>query len=74
MTPIFLHITSTGQIWASCDQNDNPAGTVIAVERVSPNTALTLVTTLTGSGNSSASALASSVNTGKQGSEITKTK
>lgn len=75
MHPLFVFVTSTGNIWASCDLNDTPAGTIVATFRVSAGTALVQLGTLTGSGNSSASALAltNASLTGKQ-SEITKTK
>lgn len=75
MHPIFIFVTSTGNIWASCDANDTPTGTITATFRVSSGTALVQLGTLTGSGNSSASALAltNASATGKQ-TEITKTK
>jgi hypothetical protein len=73
MHPIFVFVTSTGQIWASCDKDDTPAGTLVATLRVNSGTALVLLATLTGSGNASASALATTATSSRQ-VEITKTK
>lgn len=61
MTPIFLSITSTGQIWVSNSVAFDPAGTIVKQFRINPESPSQLVCTLTGSGNSSASALACTV-------------
>lgn len=66
MTPIFIHIMSTGAIWISNDVSFVPAGTVVTSFRANPNTTNQLLCTLTGSGNASASALAVTIPTGKK--------
>jgi len=64
MTPIFLTVLSTGAIWVSNDVTFTPAGTVVKQFRVNPNSKSQLICTLTGSGNASASALATTIPTG----------
>lgn len=66
MVPYFLTITSTGQIWVSSDPTFVPAGTVTQSFRISSLATSQLVCTLTGSGNSSASGLATTVGTSKK--------
>lgn len=59
MNPIFITITSTGAIYVSNDVTYAPKGaSVLQQFRVNPNGVSQLLCTLTGSGNSSASALA----------------
>lgn len=58
MNPIFISITSTGQIWVANRVDFIPAGTVVQHFRVNPDGVAQLLGTLTGSGNASASALA----------------
>lgn len=73
MTPVFVHIISTGQIWISSDVTFVPAGTIVATYRINPDSTNQLVCTLSGSGNSSASALSvtSKTKVGKaEGNEI----
>jgi len=65
MNPIFITILSTGAIWVSNSVTFVPAGTIVQQFRVNPNGASQLLCTLTGSGNSSASALACSAGTSK---------
>lgn len=59
MTPLFIHICSNGQIWATQDAAFSPSGlTVLATFRVNSLLTSQKICTLTGSGNASASALA----------------
>lgn len=67
MVPHFISITSTGQIWISVDSTFNPAGTIVQQFRISSQPINQLICTLTGSGNSSASALACTVLGNKSG-------
>jgi hypothetical protein len=75
MIPLFIFVLSTGDIYVSSQKSDTPTGTVVATFRVSSGTALAKLGTLTGSGNSSASALAltGATLTGKE-NETCKTK
>jgi hypothetical protein len=71
--PIFIHITTGGQIWASNNVAFLPSGSLAQSFRINSDTASQLVCTLTGSGNASASALSVAVATksGKaEGNEI----
>lgn len=74
MNPIFIHITTTGAIYASNQKEDTPAS-VLGTFRVNAGTGMVKIVTLTGSGNASAVALALSgaVATGKE-TEIVHTK
>lgn len=78
--PCFIHIYSNGNIWFGTDASLDPktrgvveAGTLVTCVRVNSDAALQKVATLTGSGNSSASALADSAakGTGASGSKFT---
>lgn len=72
-SPVFISITSTGQIWVSNDVTFNPSGTIVKQFRVNPNATNQKICTLTGSGNSSSSALSCTVATvsGKaEGNEV----
>lgn len=56
--PFFLTINTNGDIWVGGDVNAKPTtGTVLKHFRIQSDCALQKITTLTGSGNSSASAL-----------------
>ena len=73
MTPVFITITTTGAIFVSNSVSYGGSGTILQQFRVNPNGASQLLCTLTGSGNSSASALACTAATksGKsEGNEI----
>ena len=76
--PIFIHVFSNGNIWVTSEAGKVPtssqeAGAMVTCIRVNSNAALQKVATLTGSGNSSASALADSFakGTGTTGSRFT---
>jgi hypothetical protein len=58
MIPLFISVTSTGDIHVSSQKTDTPTGTIVATFRVNSGTALAKLGTLTGSGNASNSALA----------------
>lgn len=63
-SPIFITVYSNGDIWVSKDVNfvapSSEAGTVVKHFKVNGDASAQKITTLTGSGNSSASALAAS--------------
>lgn len=63
-SPIFLTVFSNGDIWVSKDVNWTPpaseTGTVVKHFRINGDPSSQKITTLTGSGNASASALAAS--------------
>lgn len=65
--PVFLHVTTAGAVYVSSQKEDTPAS-LLQTFRVNSDTGLVKIATLTGSGNSSASALAVSgaVATGKE--------
>jgi hypothetical protein len=69
MTPVFLFIISTGQIWVG-DNPTPPAGTITQSFRINSLSGNQLICTLTGSGNASASGLAASL-TGANGKKGT---
>ena len=75
--PIFLVITTNGQIWIHRNANfalslPTGEGTTLATYRINSDAAAQKITTLTGSGNSSASALAvTGTPNGAYGVEIT---
>jgi hypothetical protein len=58
MTPLFLTITSTGQLYVSDDVAYVPPGTIIQTFRIGGLSSNQLLCTLTGSGNASTGALA----------------
>lgn len=64
MSPFFITIYSNGDIWVSKDVNfvapASESGTVLKHFRINGDPTAQKITTLTGSGNSSASALAAS--------------
>lgn len=68
--PIFLHVYSTGDIWVGNEAIVDPkvkgsaTGTLVTVVRFNSDCTLQKVATLTGSGNSSATALACTAGTG----------
>jgi hypothetical protein len=62
MIPVFIHVTTTGEIWASSQKEDSPASQ-LAIFRINSGTGLVKLTKLTGSGNSSATALAATLTT-----------
>jgi hypothetical protein len=66
MTPHFLHILSTGDIWVSTDQNVVPAGTILATYKINASPLLQKIGTL--SGNSGAYAVSGA--NGKNGRDI----
>ena len=75
--PMFIHVYSTGNIWVSNQALIGPStsqesGTLVTCFRVNSDAALQKIGTLTGSGNSSASALAESggKGTGATGSKF----
>jgi len=63
-SPLFITIYSNGDIWVYKDVNftvpSSEAGTVVKHFRINADPSPQKITTLTGSGNSSASALAAS--------------
>lgn len=80
--PMFIHIYSNGDIWVGNQAIIDPktfggttgeTGTLITCVRVNSDASLQKIATLTGSGNSSASALADSLakGTGASGSKFT---
>jgi hypothetical protein len=75
--PLFIHIYSNGDIWVGNEAIVDPkvkglaVGTLVTCVRVNSDCALQKVATLTGSGNSSASALATTAGTGAAGSKFT---
>ncbi len=77
--PMFIHVYSNGNIWVSNDVNLDPkvrgseAGTLVTCLRVNSDVSIQKVATLTGSGNSSSSALAETLSkgTGASGSKHT---
>lgn len=78
MTPVFLHIYSSGNLWITNQALVGPSpaqesGTLVTVVRFASDATLQKIATLTGSGNSSASALADSLGkgTGATGSKFT---
>jgi hypothetical protein len=62
MIPLFVHITTTGEIWVSSQKEDSPAA-LLTTFRVNSGTGLVKLVKLTGSGNASAVALASTLTT-----------
>jgi len=50
MTPSFLHIMSTGDIWYTNNYNDTPSGTIVATFRLADGAILTKIGTISGSG------------------------
>lgn len=66
--PIFLHVMSNGDIWASNNPQDTPAGTVTGTYRILSDLKFQKIGTLSGTFSSS---LAASNTTGKFGKEIT---
>lgn len=65
--PLFIHIQSNGDVWASNNLNDTPTGTNLAVFKVSSDTKFQKIGTI----SASASAVSSvSGGTGKQGKEF----
>ena len=64
--PVFIHVQTNGDVFASIDPHYVPAGTSLAIFRVNSATSSQKLGTL--SGNSGAYAL--SGGTGKQGKEI----
>lgn len=65
--PVFIHVMSNGDIWASCDINFTPTGTVLATFRA--NSELSSQKLGTVSGNSGSYACSGHV--GKYGKEST---
>lgn len=62
MTPIFIFVTTNGEIWVSNNVAFTPPGlTVLQAFRVNPDAVSQQVCTLKGSGNDSASALSCTV-------------
>lgn len=66
MTPLFIFVLSTGDIYASSQLQEAPSGTVLATYRVNSGTSLVKLGTLSGNSGS----YASSGSTGKFGTEI----
>ena len=52
MTPIFIHILSTGDVWASSDINFTPTGTILATYRVNALAKSQKIGTLSGNSGS----------------------
>jgi hypothetical protein len=48
MVPTFLHIMTDGSVWISSQFGDTPAGTVAGVFRINGASALTKITTISG--------------------------
>lgn len=75
--PMFINIYSNGDIWVANAAHIDPkvlksaAGTLVSCVRVNSDATCQKITTLTGSGNASASALAASGGTGASGSRHT---
>jgi len=70
----FIHIYSNGEVWFGNQADQAATGkTLVTCIRVNPDASFQKVATLTGSGNSSASALADSLGkgTGASGSKFT---
>jgi hypothetical protein len=63
MTPIFLFVLSTGDIWVGRDPNSVPTGTVLATFRLNPLASAQKIGTL--SGNSGSYACSGGLNTSK---------
>ncbi len=69
--PNFISIMSNGDIWFSNRADFTPSGTLVTTIRVNSDALPQKIGTITGSGNSSASALACSAGTGASGSKYT---
>jgi hypothetical protein len=66
--PIFIHVMSNGDVWASNSHQDTPTGTVTATYRILSDLKFQKIGTLSGVFSSS---LAATGATGKFGKEIT---
>lgn len=66
MVPIFIHILSNGEVWASVDKSFTPSGTILATYRVASLAKSQKIGTLSGNSGS----YAASGHTGKDGAEI----
>lgn len=65
--PVFVHVTSDGKFWASCDIHYTPPGTILTTMRINPGISSQQIGTL--SGNSGSYSI--SGGTGKWGKELT---
>jgi hypothetical protein len=52
MTPFFLYVLSTGDLWIGNDPNSAPAGTILATFRVNPLAKQQKIGTLSGNSGS----------------------
>ena len=50
--PVFLHILSTGEVWASNNINDVPAGTILATAKFNSDLKFQKVCTISGNSGS----------------------
>ncbi len=66
MVPLFIHVLSTGDIWASSDHTFTPTGTILATFRVNSLAKSQKIGSLSGNSGS----YATSGSTGKYGTEI----
>lgn len=63
-SPLFLHIMSTGDIWASTSSDDTPSGTILATIKLNNGLKFQKISTVSGNSGSYAA-------TGKFGKEVT---